>query len=98
MIMFENDLKSQLNEILPLLYVCLKLALAQDKETNLETLHLITDLDEFLASDPKQELLNIRHLPAILKPAEMLARLYVLDSHTYPEEAEYWLNYNFKLI
>ena len=27
----------------------------------------------------------------------MIARLYVLDSLTYPEEASYWLNYAFKL-
>ena len=32
-------------------------------------------------------------LPHVYKPVEMIARLYVLDSITYPHEAEYWLQY-----
>lgn len=42
-------------------------------------------------------LLGINHLPAVYKPVEMIARLYVLDSLQYPDEAEYWLNYAHKL-
>ena len=29
----------------------------------------------------------------VYKAVEMLARLYVLDSLTYPDEAKYWLTY-----
>ena len=33
----------------------------------------------------------------VYKPVEMLARLYILDSLSYPEEAKYWLKYATKL-
>ena len=37
------------------------------------------------------------HTHKVYKPVEMLARLYVLDSLTYPDEAKYWLSYAQKL-
>ena len=77
----------------PLLYTSLKLALAANNETDLETMHLIGNLDEFMKEDPQLELLDQRHLPGVYKPVEMIARLYVLDSLKYPKESEYWLNY-----
>ena len=51
--MFESELKSQLNEVLPLFYNCIKLTLAAEKETNLETMHLIDNLDDLRESDPE---------------------------------------------
>ena len=83
----------QLNEVIPLLYVSVKLSLAADPKTSLETLHLVGSLDDFRKEDPQMKLLGMNHLPAVYKPVEMIARLYVLDSLQYPDEAEYWLNY-----
>ena len=53
LVMFESELKSHLNEVLPLFYTCIKLNIAAIKETNLETMHLIENLDDFRKSDPE---------------------------------------------
>ena len=92
----ENQLHYlQLNEVTPLLYTCLKLALAGDPSTNLESLHLIKSLDDFRMEDPAMNILKSTH--KVYKAVEMLARLYVLDSLSYPDEAKYWLRYATKL-
>lgn len=80
---------------MPLLYTCLKLGIAADPETSLESLHLIKNIDDFRREDSKMQLLKSSH--RVYKPVEMLARLYVLDSLNYPEEAKYWLKYATKL-
>lgn len=81
-----------LNEIAPLLYTCIKLALASSPETKLQSMHLVDSLDSFREHDPDWKLLP-DHLPGIFKPVEMIARLYVSDSLRYPTQAEYWLDY-----
>jgi len=94
---FESQLQLQLNEVMPLLFSSLKLVLAADPTTTLETMHLITQIDDFLSEDPQQKLLGSKHLPHIYKPVEMIARLYVSDSLKYAREAEYWLEYAHRL-
>ena len=74
-----ESLDQQLNEVKPLLYAVLKMALTlkTDDETESEAQsHLITKLDDFLDHDPDQQLL-VPLLPGIYKPIEMLARIYV---------------------
>lgn len=93
---FETNLENFLNEVSPLLFTCLKLALASDPKTSLETLHLVTNLDDFMQHDSARNLLET-HLPAVYKPIEMIARLYVSDSLRYPQQAEYWLDYAHEL-
>ena len=53
--------QSQLNEVVPLLYTCLKLELAGDKKTKLESLHLIKNIDDFRQEDPRMELFKDKY-------------------------------------
>lgn len=78
------------------MFTCLKLALASDSKTDLETLHLVTSLDDFIKHDSQRNLLEV-HLPAVYKPVEMIARIYVSDSLRYPQQAEYWIDYAHEL-
>ena len=76
-----DSLDQQLNEVKPLLYAVLKMALTLETEEETEVQsqsqsHLITTLDDFLDQDPDQQLL-IPLLPGIYKPVEMIARIYV---------------------
>ena len=70
---------------MPLLYACLKLSLAGQRNTDIRQMHMITCLDDFMREDPKMDYFTNKHLPAVYKSVEMIARLYVVDSIRYPK-------------
>lgn len=47
-----NQPQMQLNEVIPLLYASVKLSLAADPTTDIETLHIVGSLEDFRKEDP----------------------------------------------
>ena len=90
-----------LNEILPLLFVSLKLRIQDNQE--------IKCLNDFMTNDKSQELLlgnqyeylsleQIQNFCSIHKTLELVARIYSMDSKKYMNESEYWIQYSRKIL
>ena len=55
---------------------------------------MIRNLDDFLQHDEERSLLIELDKPEMVyKPLELICRIYVQDSLTYPRQAAYWLEY-----
>ena len=82
----KDQLEYQLNEVLPLLYACLKVELENGEEKcRLE----IRKLDDFIKHDPQHELLNV----SCFETVSLIARIYTGESLKNRQRSDYWLNY-----
>lgn len=70
-----SQIDLQFNEVIPLLYSCLKIDI-QGKESD----NMISSLDSFLKYDIEQELLG----NVSFQTVSLIARIYTADSMNYP--------------
>ena len=92
----DGSMRSVLNEVLPLLFVSLKLSCSVLTSSQKQLLAELTSLDDFLRFDKDQELLvNAEietaldahsRLQAVYKQVEFITRVYALDSRKYKKQ------------
>ena len=85
-----SRLDSQMNEVVPLLFACLKLDMHLAK---FDQGAVFTALDSFLKYDERCSILQPQSFHTVL----LIARLYTQDSLKYKAQADYWLRYLAKL-